>query len=203
MGAINQMRDEAQAPVADEAPVAPPDEGTADTAPDAAPEGGEAAPEGEASGGGEWPSSLPEDQQDTLEAALNLVQTVLYKNPKTSKAVLDQLVEGPENHMQAQAVGRAALLLIQQVNQRIPLQPEVAMYLAPAVVNRLVELAERVKKIKFSEEDLMVAFQGVAQGVSAVFKSGGAPAAEQGVAAPAEQAPPEPAQAAPPAEVPA
>lgn len=148
----------------------------------------ESAPQEEsASGESDWPSGLPEDQQDKLESALKLLHTILYQNPETSKAVLDQLTPSDEPGVQAESIGRAALLLIQQINERIPLDPPVAMYLAPATVSRLVELADRVKKMKLSEEDLSVAFNGVAQGIQSVFQGGGQPPEQAQPVAPEAQ----------------
>jgi hypothetical protein len=136
----------------------------------------------------DWPGGIPPEQQDALESALTVLHTVLYKNPKTQKAVLNQLVGLEEQPASAgESVAKASVLILQQIHAKQPMQPEVLSFMVPATVSRLLELAERVKGLKLSPEDLAVAYQGAAQGVDQVLKGSQQPPAPNAPAPPTVQ----------------
>jgi hypothetical protein len=160
------------------------------------PEEASAAPEAEEAGdeeGSGWPEHLPEDQQDAFESAVTMLYDVLYKNPQTSKAVLDQVIADEDPQIRVESVARASVLLVQQVDAKLNLPEEIIPYFIATVVDRLIELAEKVKKAAFDDNDTLAALAATAEGVRALF------APEQGADPAAPQPPAEAAPAAAPA----
>lgn len=163
------------------------DEGSADAG--TADEGG-----ADAGGGSDWPDHLPPEEQDNFERAVTMLYDVLYKNPDTGKAVLDQLVADAEPQIKVEAAARAVVLLVQQIDAKLNLSNEVMPYFLVTVVDRLLELATKVKKVAFDEKDTMAVLSAAADGVQALFGDQGGQPPEQG-AAPAQ--PPEAVPQAP------
>lgn len=175
---------EGEAPAPDE--TATPDEGSADTG---------AADEG---GGSDWPDHLPPEEQDNFERAVTMLYDVLYKNPDTGKAVLDQLVADQEPQIKVEAAARAVVLLVQQIDEKLNLSNDIMPYFLVTVVDRLLELATKVKKVAFDEKDTMAVLSAASDGVQALFGDQGGQPPDQG-AAPAQ--PPEAAAQAPAPDV--
>src|SRR5688572_22641948 len=110
------------------------------------PEGEQEAPEGEEDaeeGGSDWPEALPEQMQDQFESAVTMLYQVLYKNPETSRAVLDQIIVDEDPQMKAEGAARACVLLVQQIDEKLDLANEVMPYFITTVVDRLIELATK------------------------------------------------------------
>jgi hypothetical protein len=148
------------------------------------------APEGEEGDSeSDWPAHLPPEQQDAFEAAVTMLYDVLYKNPETNKAVLDQLYNDEDPAMKVEGAARAAVLLVQQIDEKLNVPEEVMPYFIATVADRVIELAE-TKGIPFDDTDTMATLAATADGVRGLF--GGEEGGEQ---PPVEGQPPQAPQA--------
>ncbi len=176
MAVLKEAQAQAEEPVAEEPEVEAPAAEEPET-----PEKGE--------DGSDWPDHLPEEQQAAFESAVTMLYDVLYKNPETGKAVLDQIIVDDEPTVKVEGVARACVLLVQQIDEKLDVKNEVMPFLITTVVDAVIELAEKVKKVQFDDNDSMAALSATADGVRALF--GG----EEEQAPPAQGAPPEAAPA--------
>ena len=122
--------------------------------------------------GSDWPDSLAEPQQAELEAAVTMLYDVLYKNPQTGKAVLDQLIADEDPQMQAEATARAVVLVLTQLDSKLDLSNEVVPYALAIVADRVMELGAEVKGMKFEDNDILAILSAAAQGAAAAMGGG-------------------------------
>ncbi len=204
MGMLKQAREAAPAqeePEAEAPPTDEPEDGSPEPAGEAPePEETDTSDDGTEGGdapGSDWPDQLPPEEQDNFERAVTMLYTVLYKNPDTGKAVLDQLVADEEPQVKVEAAARAVVLLVQQIDAKLNLSNEVMPYFLVTVVDRLLELATKIKKVKFDEKDTMAVLSAASDGVQALFGDQGGEQQAPGAA------PPQAPEAAAPAPAPA
>ena len=178
MGYLKEQESQAAAP----AEAAPEEEAAPKSEAAPAEQSAEATPRAAS----DWPSTLPEPQQDQLEQALGFLHQILYKNPQATQGVLKQLQDDGSEGAAGKSVALVALTLVQQISEKLKLEPQVVAYLVPATVSRVLEIATQVKKMKVTPDDVTLAF------ATATQQGGQQP--QPGAAQPAA-----PATAAPPA----
>lgn len=178
-----QQKREAEMGVEQHDTSAPPD----GTAPDSeeASESPEGAGEDDESAEGEE-GGLSDAQMQEYQKAVQALHVVLYKNEQTGRAVLSQL--SPQDKVGSLA--RCAVLIMQQLDKKLNFSDAIIPLMIITVVDRLLELADRVKKIKFSDQESAAVVNAVSQGVKALYGS----AAGNG---PEPQTPPQPGAAPP------
>lgn len=142
-------------PSADESASSAPDDESASSAPD------------DKSAEGEDDSGLSQQQLQEYQRASQLLHTILYQNDKTGRAVLAQIQEQDK----VGSIARAAVLVIQQIDKRLNLSDPIIPLMVITVVDRLLEMADRVKKIKYSPQESSAIVSAVTNGVKALFGS--------------------------------
>jgi len=155
----------------------------------AAPEENATPEEGAGEEGGLSPEQLQEYQR-----ASQALHNALYKNERAGRAVIAQL--SPEDKVGS--VARAAVLVLQQLDKQLNFSDAIIPLMIVTVVDRLLELADRVKKIKFSEQEMGAVVNAVTQGVKALYgppqgEGSQPPQAGQEAAPPQSQGGPTPA----------
>lgn len=190
MGMLNKAKESAP-PVAEDEPAE-----SAEPTEAAVPPEEEGVPD---EGGEDMPASLQPEYKRCVAA----LYQVLYQNDQTARDVVGSLDPSPEGKVES--VARTAMLLMNQLEEKLNMQGEVIPYMLLTVVDRLVELMERAKQTAFSEEELMAAAAAAFEGAKALFPTEQQdPNAVAGAAgAPPGSIPPGAAEAAPaPAEAP-
>lgn len=119
-------------------------------------------PEEASDEGGE--EATPEEQAE-YERAMAGLYDALYKNQKSSQAVLDMVQPSDKIGSTAKAV----VLLVQQLDKKLQLDEVVIPQIAQDAAERVVELAEKGKDMEFSEEELQNLIGAVMEGVMQVF----------------------------------
>lgn len=197
--------DEAAEPPAEEAAESPEqeqaehsepegDEGTAPTAPsdnDSDEEGGSG-------------EDLPPALQPEYKRCVAALYEIMYNNDTTSRNVFDSL-DHTSDQGKVESVARTTMLLMHLLDQKLDMSGDVVPYVLLTIVDRLIELLERVHKLKFSNKDIMATCAAAFEGAKQLIpneQTGAAPGAEQqavpapGSAPPGAGAPaPEPAEA--------
>lgn len=135
---------------------------------DESPEGAESdeADESESTGGGKVKeeNATPEEQAE-YERAIKALETVMYGNDKTSRAIADQIQ--PENKIDS--VVKASLILLKQLDEKLNLDEVILPQLTQEITDRVVEMGERVKQIEFSDKDLQMIIGAAWEGVMGAY----------------------------------
>ena len=94
-------------------------------------------------------AASPEEQQ-SYEEAMDMVMRMLYVDDKTSATIMDMI----QPKAKVDSIVKAAVLIIQQVDQKLDLDQAVIPELVMEVPDRLIELAEEGKGMTFNEGEL-------------------------------------------------
>ena len=94
-------------------------------------------------------AATPEEQAE-YERAVGALYAMLYTNEGTSKAVLDMIQ--PNNKVDS--IAKAAVLIIQQLDDKLDLDEAVIPQLVMDVPDELIEIGERAKGMTFSDGEL-------------------------------------------------
>lgn len=161
MGMIDKAKTEAAPAEAEE----PAEEEAAEPVPHAEPDADDAGgpsdndEDNEAAGGGE---DMPASMQPEYKRCVTALYQVLYQNEQTSRNVLDSL--DPSDRGKIESVAKTTMLIMHQLDEKLNMQGDVVPYVLLTIVDRLIELLERAKKVKFSDEEVMqtcaAAFEG-------------------------------------------
>jgi len=138
----------APAPVEQAAPA--PDEVTADAG---------------ASGPGPKEEPATPEEQAEYERAVKALETVMYGNDQISRAIVDQL--NAENKIDS--VVKASLLLLKQLDEKLNFDQVIIPQLVQEIADRVVEMAERVKDIEFSDKDIQAVIGATWEGAMAIY----------------------------------
>lgn len=138
-------------------------------------------------------SGLSDTQLQEYQRASQLLHTILYQNENTGRAVLAQIQ--PEDKVAS--VARAAVLIIQQIDKRLNLSDAIIPLMVITVVDRLLEMADRVKKTKYTPEESAAVVAATTNGVKALFGGQSGVAPEAGAAASVQGATPPQSQGGP------
>lgn len=163
--AMTPEAEETPADEAEETPEQQAEEAAEGTEEAVAPEGAEENSEPADEASSEDDSGLTPQQLQEYQRAAQLLHTILYQNDKTGRAVLAQIQ--PEDKVGS--VARAAVLIIQQIDKRLNLSDPIIPIMVITVVDRLLEMADRVKKTKFTPEESSSVVSAVTSGVKALF----------------------------------
>lgn len=166
MGMLSKAKKEAPAEQDDDDVVDPmPEETTAEE-----PEGDEdaepTAPSDEdgdeASGGEDMPPALQPEYKRCVAA----LYEIMYNNDATSRNVLDSL-DHTSDQGKVESIARTTMLLVHLLDKKLDISGDAFPYVLLTIVDRLIELLERVHKVKFSDKDIMAtvaaAFEGAKQ----------------------------------------
>jgi hypothetical protein len=121
------------------------------------------APEAEAPEA-EGDQAAPEEQAE-YERAMAGLYDALYVNDKSSQAVVDMIQPEDKNG----SVVKAVVLLVQQLDKKLQLDEVVIPQIAQDATELVVEIAEKAKKVQFSEDELQSITGAVMEGVFQVF----------------------------------
>ena len=165
MGMLNKAKSaapaQAEEPVEKEEPVA---EEAAEPAPHAEPDAddqGGAPDNDEDDEGGDGPA-MPPALEPEYKRCVDALYKVLYGDDTTSRNVLDSLDPDPKGKIES--VARTSMLIMHQLDEKLNMQGDVIPYMLLTVVDRLIELLERAKKVAFSDDEIMAtvaaAFEG-------------------------------------------
>jgi hypothetical protein len=102
-------------------------------------------------GGEDMPSVLEPEYKRFVTA----LYQVLYQNEQTSRNVLDTL--DPSDQGKIESVAKTTMIVLHQLDSKLNLQGDVIPYAILTIVDRLIELLERAKQAKFSEQEIMLA----------------------------------------------
>lgn len=164
MGMLNKAKTEA-APVEAEEPV---EEEAAEPAPHAEPDadeaGGPSDNDEDNEGGGE---DMPASLQPEYKRFVTALYQVLYQNEQTSRNVLDTL--DPSDQGKIESVAKTTMIVLHQLDQKLNLQGDVIPYALLTIVDRLTELLERAKGVKFSDEEVMQTCAAAFEGAKALI----------------------------------
>jgi len=108
--------------------------------------------------------ATPEENAE-YDRALGGLSKILYENIDTSGAVIDMIQ--PEE--KAGSVAQAALMVITQMDQQMDLNETVFAELTKETVDRIVDLAEQTKGIKFSDADVRNALGAAWDGILVTY----------------------------------
>jgi len=169
----------------------------------------------EEEGGEDMPPALQPEYKRCVAA----LYEIMYNNDSTSRNVLDSLDHTSDIRSASESVARTTMLLMHLLDKKLDMSGDVLPYVLLTVVDRLIELLERVHKMKFSDKDVMATVAAAFEGAKQLFPNeqtpqAGAPGADvdagpdsgsadtgNGTAPPGEQPPgaagpaPEPAEA--------
>lgn len=106
----------------------------------------------------------PEEQAEYERAMAGLYEA-MYQNPKSSRAILDMI----QAEDKIGSVAKAVVLLVEQLDKKIQLDEAVVPQITQDAAERVVEMAERGKKIQFSEQELQAIAGASLEGVMQVF----------------------------------
>jgi hypothetical protein len=109
-----------------------------------------------------------EEEQAEYERALDALSRVIYEDDNTSKAVVDGLQ--PEDKVGS--VANLALILVQQLDDKIDMDEAVIPQMTLEIVDRLVDLGEQTKQMQFSDEDVQNALGAAWEGVMNAYGLG-------------------------------
>jgi len=124
---------------------------------EAAPSPGASAKEGA--------QSASEEEQKEYERALGAVETAMYSNDKVSRSIVDQLQPGDK----IGSVVKTSLLFLKQIDAKIDMDEVVIPQILEDIVDRVVDLAERVKNIQFSEKELQAVLGAAWEGTMEMY----------------------------------
>lgn len=129
-------------------------------------------------GGGE---DLPPALQPEYKRCVAALYEIMYNNDATSRNVLDSL-DHTSDQGKVESVARTTMLLMHLLDQKLDMSGDVLPYVLLTVVDRLIELLERVHKVPFSDKDVMVTCAAAFEGAKALFPNeqtgGAAPGAD-------------------------
>lgn len=108
--------------------------------------------------------ATPEEQAE-YERAVTALHTVLYENEGTSQGIVDMLQ--PEDKVGSTA--KAAILVIQQLDEKLDMGETVIPEITLDVADRIIELAERGKGMEFSEKETQAVVGATWEGVMELF----------------------------------
>jgi hypothetical protein len=149
MGMIDKAKTE-KAPVPEEeeaaAPAAPEPDGD---------EGASSPKEASDDDGDEGGEDMPSVLEPEYKRFVTALYQVLYQNEQTSRNVLDTL--DPSDQGKIESVAKTTMIVLHQLDSKLNLQGDVIPYAILTIVDRLIELLERAKQAKFSEQEIMLA----------------------------------------------
>jgi len=128
---------------------------------------------------------LSDQQLGEYQKAVDMLHNVLYKNEATGRAVLAQINEQDK----VGSLARAGVLIIQQLDKRLNFSDPIIPLVIITVVDRLLELADRVKKLAYSEQESAQVVQAVTAGTKALY--GQSPPQGTAPQGPPEEIPPQ------------
>jgi hypothetical protein len=106
---------------------------------------------------------IPPALREEYQRANAALYTALYTNDKVAQAVLKGIV--PQGPHKIESIARMATLLVTQINKKLHFvqdAPAMVMAFTQDCVTHVLDLAEQVKKIQFSEQEAVAAL-GCAQ----------------------------------------
>lgn len=105
------------------------------------------------------------EEQAAYEEALDAVHQVLYEDPERSKAIAGML--DPRDKIGT--LVKTSLQLIQQIDEGVDLHEAVIADIAVDVSDRLIEMAEQVHEMEFSEKETQAVAGATWEGVMELF----------------------------------
>lgn len=108
--------------------------------------------------------ATPEEQAEYERAMLALTK-VLYANEQTSKAIVDQI--NPEDKVDT--TSKAAMLVINQLDQKVDLDEIVVAQITQESVARIIELAETRYNTEYDDREQQAILGTVWEGVQTMF----------------------------------
>jgi hypothetical protein len=118
--------------------------------------------EGAKDGGSEQPAS--EEEQAEYERCVKQLETIMYSD-KVSRALVDQIQ--PQDKIGS--VVKACLLFLKQFDAQVDMDEMVVMEILKDIVDRVIDMAERVKGIEFSEKELQAVLGSVTEGAMQMY----------------------------------
>jgi hypothetical protein len=109
-------------------------------------------------------AATPEEQQE-YERAMNALTQVMYGNDKIADALVDQV----DVDDKVSSTTKAAILLIQQLDEKANLGDAVVAEVTMEATERLIELVENARNIKYGDRETQVIAASVWEGVQDLF----------------------------------
>jgi hypothetical protein len=106
----------------------------------------------------------PEEQAE-YERAMKAVAQALYSNEKLSNSIVDQV--NPESKVDS--TSKVAMLLIQQLDEKVGFDEIVVAQVTQEVVSRIIELAEARHQVEYGEDEMQVILSATFEGVGEMF----------------------------------
>lgn len=104
--------------------------------------------EGAVAADGEEPAT--QEEQDSYDEAMEMLYKMLYVDDKTSATIVDMI----QPNGKVDSIVKASVLIIQQLDTKLDLDASVIPELVMDVPDRLIEIAEKSKRMTFSEGEL-------------------------------------------------
>ena len=114
--------------------------------------------------GGEEEEATPEEQA-AYEEALDVVHQVLYEDPERSSAIVEML--DPRDKIGT--LVKTSLQLLQQIDEGVDLHEAVVADITMDINDRLIELAEQVQDMEFSEKETQAVAGATWEGAMEMF----------------------------------
>ena len=113
---------------------------------------------------GDETEASPEEQA-AYDEALDVVHQVLYEDPERSAAIVGML--DPRDKIGTMV--KTSLQLLQQIDEGVDLHEAVIADITTDINDRLIELAEQVKEMEFSEKETQAVQGAVWEGAMEMF----------------------------------
>ncbi len=96
---------------------------------------------------------------------MNALAQVLYGNPKTSNAIVDQI--DPQNKVDT--TSKTSMLFIQQLDEKVDFDEAVVAQITEEAVTRIMELAEARHGMNYDEREAQMIIGTTWEGIQELF----------------------------------